>query len=168
MTPQVPPAPAKKGSNGCLIALAVAAGIALVACLIGGAALWKVSQNPEIKRAMNAAGKGIKLVTKGASAPGAAEVKALGCQQAFVLDATEMFDLLDEFVDGGSAEDRTEFAGMMIFCQTRSTGPSCEQIATTYAKAAAPAEPFMVTVSKASGAKGCEAKFTPSGAPIEQ
>jgi hypothetical protein len=167
MTPQAPPAPAKKGSNGCLIALAVAAGLGLIACLIGGAVLWRASQDPDIKRAMNAAGKGIKLVSKGASAPGAAEVKALGCQQAFVLDSSEMFDLLDAFIDGGSADDRGDYAGVMIFCQARSAGPSCEQIATTYAKAAAPTEDFMVTVTSGSGEKGCEGKFASTGAPLE-
>ncbi len=168
MTPQAPPPPVKKGSNGCLIALAVAGAIGLVACLIGGVVVWRAAQDPEVKRVMNVAGKGFALITKGASAPGAAEVQALGCQQAFVLDATEMLDLLDQFVDGGSREERQTYSGVMVFCQVNAIakGPSCEQIATTYAQATSPTAPFTVTVSKNGGAKGCESKFDASGAPI--
>jgi hypothetical protein len=168
MTPQLPPVPSsKKGSNGCLMVLGVFAALALVACLVGGVFAWRTAQNPEVKKAMATAGKGLSLLTKSSSAAGAKEVKALGCQQAFVFDRAEMGSLISDFVDAGT--DLDDVGGVLVVCQARSAReqPGCDLIATTYAKAASPTAEFTVSAT-AGSVSSCGGTYDASGARVSK
>jgi hypothetical protein len=166
--PTAPPAaPAKKAtSRGCLIALLVLGGLAGLACLVGGLVLWRASKDPDLQKVMGALGKGADLVMKGAKAPGAAELRAAGCEQALVLPLGEMLALASEFVDAGSLDDAA--VGMAITCTTKADlgAPTCEKLAKVYVKAAAPTAPFMLSVQSMAESKSlCDVTFDASGEP---
>ena len=166
--PTAPPAapPKKIVSRGCLVALLVVGGLAGLACLVGGLALWRASKDPDVQKVLGALGKGADLVLKGAKAPGAAELRAAGCEQALVLPLDEMLALASEFVDGGDQEDAE--MGMAITCTTKADvgAPTCRGLAKIYVKAAAPTKPFMVSVQSMAESKSlCDVTFDASGEP---
>lgn len=166
--PVPPAAPAPKKTSGCVVALLVVLGLALVLCLGGGVALWVAARSDTGKQVMDAIDKGVKLAEKGVNAPGAAEVRAAGCPQAVVLDTKEMVGLVAGFIDGGLKAD--ELGGAMVLCQGPFGAelPECDALAPVYAKAASPAEPFVVEVKKQGQSKAsCQRRYRPDGTFLE-
>ena len=164
--PSAPQARPSGCSQGCLIALLIVGGVGLLTALVAAVALWRAASSPEGKRVLAAVGKGAAIAGKGLNAPGAAEVRALGCPEAFVLDLGDMADLVSLFDDGGA---RAQLSGVLVMCQGRvGELPSCDEVAQTYA--AAPGRPpggFVVTV-KRSHQKGeaCSRRYDAQGADL--
>jgi hypothetical protein len=148
MTPE-PVAPqqrAKKSSKGCLTALMIVAGLALVVCLSGGVFLWRAAQNPEFQKVMGAVGQGAKLMIKGTKAPGTDALRAAGCDQALALSLDEMMAVVAGLVDAGAPAD--QLSGVAVVCQVRTAvgAPSCAALAKAYAAASKAAQPFSLSV----------------------
>jgi hypothetical protein len=140
------PPPTKKSGNGCLIALAVVGGLVLLVVAVAAFGIYRAASSPEGKKLIGAIGGAAKLMAEAQNAPGAAEVRALGCSQAMVIDTEkmgEMFGLLD-----ASAPAPGE-AAVMVVCQVQGgTPPTCDAVAKTYATAgAAPHRGFEVSIT---------------------
>jgi hypothetical protein len=168
--PQQPgPAPAKKSGNGCLIVLAVIGGLVLVVVAVISFGVYRFASSKEGKAVFGVLGDMTKVMAEAQSAPGAAEVRALGCDQAMVMDFEKMgslFELLD-------ASAPSNDLSVMIVCQVgvmhAGTVPKCDDIAHTYVRAVkTPPRAFAVTVNHGSGttAQACSAQYDPRGTKV--
>jgi hypothetical protein len=163
------PPPRKKGMSGCVIALLVVGILAVVAALAVGIGVYLFATSSVGKTAIKLVDEAPKLAEKGMNAPGMAEVRALGCDQAFVLDMNDVGELMSDIIDAGSGKTGMP-DGLIITCQVRpgARAPSCDDVASTYvAKVKTASKDFMVTVQEQgkSGAR-CESSYDASGAPI--
>jgi hypothetical protein len=168
MTPQpVAPAPAPKKRSGCLIAVVIVGGLAGLVCLGSAIAMLVAARSDTGKKVFEAFDRGVKFAEKGITAPGAAEVRALGCPQAVVMDMKEAMRIAELFVDAGIKDD-AELSMMMVSCSAKygddKVLPSCEEIAATYAKAVKSEREFQVEVKRGGKQKPeCRADFAPDG-----
>lgn len=159
------PAPASK-NRGCLIALAVVAGLALLTCLVGSVVAWRFAQDPEVQKVLTAVGAGAKLAAEGNKAPGTDELRAAGCGEALVIDGRAMTNLLVAFADAGV--DAEVEPGMMVMCQGNLSGkplPSCDEVARVYVRAVAPTRGFTVSVASSDPTKQCNEQYDETGTP---
>ncbi len=154
--------------SGCMIALLVVGIVGLVIALVGGVAVYLVATSSVGKTAIRLVNEAPKLAEKGMNAPGMAEVRALGCDQAFALDMNDVGDLMSDLIDAG-AKGMPD--GIMISCQVRAGArpPTCDDVASTYVRAVTTAsKDFMVTVQEQGSKKTrCESSYDTSGAPIK-
>ena len=131
----MPPAPQprpKKSGNGCLIALAVVGGLAVLLVVVVGAGIWRFAGTKEGKAMFSAIGEATKAAAEAQSAPGAAEVRALGCDQAMVVDVARMSKLFEQL--DASAPRKEEYS-VMVMCQVGLLGhgaPTCDEVAGAY------------------------------------
>jgi hypothetical protein len=165
MQPQYPAPPPKKGMSGCMIAFIVVGAVGLVTAIVVGVALYFIVTSKSAQTAFKVIGEGTKMAQKGLTAPGTNELRALGCEQAMVLDlkevGTTMMDILDAGIDGGVPE------GLMVTCQVRRGKiPSCDDVASTYITAVGTASAdFTVSVQRSGDNHAiCEATYDTSGA----
>lgn len=166
--PQQPP-PRKKGiGKGCLIAMAVTGVLGLVC---GGVVTWlgwKVYTNPDVQRAGRAIGEGFEVGQEAVNAPGAAELREAGCDQAMVM-RPEHFERIARAAepDGGLPEGEAGFPSMVLCQYQYGTDEtlSCEQVARAYGDAiASPPAEFGVQVQRqASGRPICSGVYAPDG-----
>ncbi len=84
----------KKSGNGCLLALAIVAGLALLVVGVAGFVIYRAANSREGKAILGAIGGMTRTVAEAQAAPGAAEVRALGCDQAMVIDLEKMTESL--------------------------------------------------------------------------
>lgn len=131
LDPAQPPQPKKKMS-GCLIAvIALGAVVALVGVVIA-VAVWKLSQDPEVRQIFNAGTAMVKMMQESQTAPGAAEVRGLGCAEAGVVDLRAFLALTPEHGDAGP-EASAGKPTIVVFCQvTEGSGPACDAVAKAY------------------------------------
>jgi hypothetical protein len=164
--PQQAP-PKKKSGSGCLIALAIVGGLVLLVVAVGAFGIYKFSQSKEGKMIFGVAGETIKIMTEAQAAPGAAEVRALGCDQGMVLDLEKMQKLFS-YLDA-SAPPSGEFS-VMVMCQVgygNDKPPSCDQVSRAYRSAVgAPARGYIATVQKQGGHAACSVLYDPSGKKV--
>ena len=111
-----------------------------------GAGLWRFAGTKEGKVIFGAIGEATRIVAEAQSAPGAAEVRALGCEQAMVLDTERMAKLFEQL--DASAGHSDDF-GVMVMCQVGALGtpPTCDQVAHAYhAAVGTPPRPYAANV----------------------
>jgi len=165
----LPRTPQGKGPHACtVIAALLAAGLLVVAGLVAYG-IHRIYQDPELRNMAEAVEEGVDIMVEARSAPGAEELRELGCDEALVLDVDRMRKLMNRF-DAGVPPVRPDEPKLWITCQVGSLGtaPSCQRAALTFAGAARPTEPFMLMVQKTSDSKtGCLEKFTRRGASLE-
>jgi hypothetical protein len=159
------PQPPKKSSNGCLIALGIVGGLAVLLVLVVGVGVWRFSETKEGKVIFGAIGEATRIAAEGQSAPGAAEVRALGCDQAMVLDTQRMSKLFEQF--DASVPRRDDYS-VMVICQVGLLGhshPTCDEVARTYrAAVSAPPGPFLAHVkNQSSGGEVCSTLYAVDG-----
>ncbi len=164
MQPPTPPPPAKKSGNGCLIALAIVGGLAVLTVAGIGVGVWHFAGTTEGKRIFGAIGEGAKLIAEGQSAPGAAEVRDLGCDQGLVLDVDRFAKLLEH---SDAPASHLSFSTLVI-CQVgafHGDPPTCDQVASTYRAAVGTvARPFGATVTRGGGrGEICSALYDVNG-----
>jgi hypothetical protein len=162
MQPQSPEPARKKSGNGCLIALAVAGGLFIVTVGLIAFSVWRFAGSKEGKAVFGAIGDAARIAAEAQSAPGAAEVRALGCDQAMVIDMERMSQLLERF--DASAPKGT--FSTMVLCQIGASGhepPSCDRVAETYhAAAGVQARTFAANVSHG-GTQVCSTLYDAQG-----
>ncbi len=166
--PQMPAAPPpKKGMSGCLIALLVTGGVALLGAVAVAVAIYAFATSKVGKTTIKIIGESRKIAEKGMSAPGTPEIRALGCEQAMVIDMKDFAALMSDILDAGPDAGMD---GLMVTCQVRAGArpPSCDDVATTYVRAVKSASSeFVVTVQRPGDSKAlCEATYDASGALI--
>ncbi|MGI5860646.1 MAG: hypothetical protein ACOX6T_01165 [Myxococcales bacterium] len=159
-----PGAPQKKKTNGCLIALGVVGGVFLLGLLAVGILIWRVAASEEGQKAMKLIGGSVSILQKATTAPGTAELRKLGCEQAMVLDFKELRALIDQakMKSNGPLPDL-----LTVTCsigRRSNRKPTCAEVSRTYLEAARPQEVFLVAVQ--SGPRDdpeCVALFDASG-----
>lgn len=165
-----PPPPQKKGMSGCMVAFIVVSVVGFVTALVVGIGLYLVLTSNAGKTAIKLVGEGTKLAQKGLNAPGTAELRALGCEQAIVLDMKDVGDMMNDILDAGLPDSGVE--GLIVTCTLPSRGGaaiSCDDVARTYVTAnggTASAE-FVVTVKRQNDSRElCESTYDTSGALV--
>jgi hypothetical protein len=166
--PQAPAPPNRKSGSGCLIALGVVGGLFLLVLAVVGLGVWKLASTPQGKAMFGAIGEATKAAAEAQNAPGAAQVRALGCDQAMVLDmarVSKIFEQLD-----ASAPQSSEFS-VLVVCQVGSAGgsaPSCDEVARVYRSAAgATARPFAANVKRPGrGGEICSSVYDAEGRKV--
>lgn len=158
-------APQKKGCSGCLLVLAILAGFAIAGALVIGVFAYRFATTEEGKALVSTVGEGVKIMSEAQNAPGAKEIRDVGCTQALVVDVERMGKLMDA---GGDAVG--EFS-KVITCQVGllGTAPTCDQLAKTYVHAAGkPPRGFMVTVTHQRHPQKptCMKLYSPSGTKV--
>ncbi|PZR04413.1 MAG: hypothetical protein DI536_34205 [Archangium gephyra] len=157
LPPSQPPAP-KKRSSGCLIAVVVIAVLLGVGCIATAVLVGAAAQTPEGKRAFSMLGKGMGVLNKALTAPGAKEVREAGCPEAGVIDLADVAEVFGELVDGGM---KTDGESVVVFCQGTFSLPTCDEVATAYRNApGVKPGPFKVIVKRKSAKKNqCEQDY---------
>jgi hypothetical protein len=134
--------------NGCLLAALIVGGLVVFVGIVGAIFVWK-------------AAKAITQVAEqGLNAPGAAELRAAGCDAAVVMDMSKISSLFD----AGGASSGTE--GILISCSTTAgrAAPSCDDLAKTYVKAVgAPGTNILVEVQPRGAPPTCKKVYGPKG-----
>jgi hypothetical protein len=169
MTPQplIPPqaqTPPKR--SGCVIALIVAGVLLGLMCLVGGVAAFIAARSETGQKIFSAVGQGVALAEKGINAPGAAELRAAGCQQALVMNMADAMKLAEVFIDGGLKTKDGEFDYDLIACtgDYRHDLPGCDELAPVYARAVSSERDFVIEV-KTTGQKKptCRKRYAGDG-----
>lgn len=152
-------APPKKKSSTFTILLVILGGGALLFLIAVGIGVYVVMSSPEGRGIVGLMGEAVKISAKAQKAPGTKELRAMGCQQAMVMDADD-FVKMASHIDAGRPQGTPPF-GEMVTCNAKmwGTAPTCEDVAVRYVGAVgARKRPFMVLVQQA-GKKGCSALF---------
>jgi hypothetical protein len=134
--------------SGCLLAALIVGGVGLVLCLVVGIFVWR-------------AAKAITAVAQeGLNAPGAAELRAAGCDAAVVMDLSKISSVFDAGASGGTP-------GVVISCSVNAGrhAPACDDLAKTYVKAVGSARSSFVVEVQPQGASRPECKkvYGPTG-----
>ncbi len=145
--------PKKRGNKGCLIAALIVLGLFFLCIVAVGVVIYRASQDPEVRKAWAAAQEGMQAVMEATNAPGTDEMRALGCNQAMVIDTARLNKvagaLEDEPSEGEAPVDATEPPEVfgpspMLMCQLRRrTELTCEELVKAYVAAAPEAEEKM-------------------------
>jgi hypothetical protein len=169
MNQNPPGAPQKKSGSGCLIALAIVGGIFAVLALIIGVAVYQFAKSEKGSAIIDMVGQTKDMVEEGMNAPGAAQVRALGCDQAVVMDMGKIIKLATKLFDAGSENPLEKESSLSVICTIQMMGgtpPECDLIATTYVQAigGTSAQPFNVMVQKQGNNKPiCSGKYDVQG-----
>jgi len=165
--------PPRKSGNGCLIVFAVVAVLALASFAVVTVVTYLVVTSKEGKQIIGVLGQGAravgesaKVLEEAARAPGATQVRALGCRQALAVDMDRLIKAFDQF-DAGLATSRPSGVRVLVVCQVdpRGTPPDCDPVARAYLSGAgAPPGDFAAMVTQ-EGAKHqrCAERYAPDG-----
>jgi hypothetical protein len=173
--PPRPAAPTSRSGKGCLTALGIVGAVLLVCCLVGGFALWRAARSESGRQVLAAIGKGVQLAEKGSTAPGAEELRAAGCAQAFVATSDDLEAMANQvgqlpgFQDAGPGPGRRVAMPTLVTCQGQLLvePPGCDALAAVYVAAAHPRAPFVVVVTAAAQSKPrCEKTYSAQGSVL--
>lgn len=140
-----------------------------------GVATYRWANRPDNREKLGAVSDLIKMGVESATAPGTAELRALGCSNAVVMDGerlnvlTERLQRLAGDRDGGSAAVEVQMA--TLFCGVpKGKSLGCDQVARAYAQAVPTApEPYLIVVQedRGRGAPLCQGLYDRSGQLVE-
>lgn len=165
--PQYGAAPPKKGMHGCLLAFFIALGVGVVAVIGFGIYLYK-----EFGTLMGGIGEVAAVMLEAQNAPGTAELRGIGCDQAYAVDTVKLQNAIQKVEDEvakkeGRAPKKVDImkqGGRLVGCTVTGTKtPTCEEVASTYVRAASPSEPFIVNVSRQHGGASCAERYSADG-----
>jgi hypothetical protein len=163
--PLVPPAPRTSGKKGCLI------GFALFAALGGGSLLLsKVLFDRKNASIIEGARELDAVLARAGEAPGAGDVRALGCEAAGVLAPDALPALARKLEEERAAKEKRAphevdpgATEPVVFCAHPAAGePTCPKVALAYLRSAKPDGPFVVTVRTGYNEK-CAERFDADG-----
>lgn len=149
-----------------MIAFIVVSIVGVVTAIVAGIAIYLVVTSHAGQTAIKLVGGGTKLATKGLSAPGTPEIRAMGCEQAMVLDMKDVGELMNDAFDAGLGDAGLE--GLEVECAlSASAAPiACDDVAKTYVRAVggtASAE-FAVRVKRQNDTRPlCESTYDTDG-----
>ena len=171
MNAMVPDQPRKqKGSSGCLLALGIVGGIALVLALVVGVLVWRVLRSETAQEVIGFIGDASQVTQKALNAPGAAELRKAGCDEAMVMDLADFVRLANRHFrrDGGLPSAKAE--GRMVTCGLAAGSSKtlpCDEVARTYVVAlgGAAGARFTVLVQRLVGGRPrlCEGEYDETG-----
>ena len=151
-----------------MIALIVVGGIFLLGVIVTGVLLYLFATSDAGKTAIKVIGDSTQLAEKGMKAPGAAEIRALGCEQAMVLDMQDFAIIVNDITDAGPDAGLPD--ELMITCQVGGfkTPPACDDIASTYVRAVGTAKSnFVVSVQRqGNNNQVCQVEYDSTGSSL--
>lgn len=172
--------PAKRPRSAFLTLLYFLLGAFAVVALVGGVGLYLFLRTGEGKRLLAIAKEGSALISEAALAPGADELRGIGCETALALPAGRILDLLrqigpesrtdaieESFVSAGGLAPETP----VVFCAQRrghAGTPDCASAAKVYASAVTPPPSrFVVLMAPRPGdLAGCSGIYAPDGSRL--
>lgn len=118
--PQQPQQP-KKGMSGCALAAIIVGGVGLVIIVVVGVFCYKAAKMVG------------EVATEGLNAPGAAEIRAAGCDMGMVMDPLKVMGGFGVDASTGTSSD----SPIVVSCTVNAgkAAPSCDEIAKVYVKA---------------------------------
>jgi hypothetical protein len=167
--PNQPPS----GSSSVLKVLGI---IFLVLLLLGialfGSCMYCVVSNPEMRKAGSIMGEAMRMSMEANKAPGAAELRAAGCDEAMIMDMRPLLAKVEELEkEGGEANFQKpdeEWQKTTVLCHFagEEAGLDCAAVAKAFGEAVeTPPEMFAVTVQV--GTRGrepaCQGVYRPDG-----
>lgn len=169
------PTPAPKAPRWWLrILLSLMAFFLLVFVGIAVAA-YRWGNRPENREKLGAMPDLMKIGLESATAPGTAELRALGCSNAVVMDGARLNDLTERLQrlsgegDAGAATMQAQV--VTLYCGVaKGRALGCDQVARTYAEAAPTAPgPYLVVVQEDRGRAGplCQGVYDRAGQLLE-
>lgn len=163
--PPLPP-PARMKTPGYLIVLYVVLGLVAFFLVTGSLAAWMFLRSETGQRVVTTFSKGMTLLQEASTAPGTAQLRALGCNGALVIPLDRAADILKQISpEAASSLESIPGHGTMVVCQIRTDEPAigCAEVARTYANAVPSApDQFGVTVQGRSKAR-CQGNYTRDG-----
>lgn len=150
----------KRGRTGCLVALGVV--LALLLALVGAG--WYALQSDEAQAILGLLEDTAQATKQAQTAPGTAELRALGCSDAMVLDLQGLLAKVEQrFPD--EVRGRLENGQRVVTCYApRAEGaPSCKAVAQTYFAAGKGKARFLTQVVLPDGATVCEEDYDEEG-----
>jgi len=147
-----------------VIALSIVMAIFAIIFIGSAIVLGMFAASDTGKGAFKAISDGTKVAAKGMKAPGTAELRALGCEQAMVVPMKEFAPILADLDASGANAVPDE---LLVTCQASTFGkpPSCDEVASTYVRAIGRANgDFFVTVTRqGSGKPECQQTYDATG-----
>jgi hypothetical protein len=141
--------------SGCLIAALVVGGLGLL--FIIGIVVFIVV----------IAKKAVDIAKEGINAPGAAEIRAAGCDVGVVTDMAKFGSTFG--FDAGAAGGSTPTAIVVCQVAANKAAPSCQDIAGVYVNAVQPAGQFTVLVqTQGTSVSQCQGLYSPKGALVQK
>jgi hypothetical protein len=170
--PNQPPS----GSSSALKVLGI---IFLVLLLLGivlvGSCVYCVASNPEVRKVGSVMSEMMRLGMEADKAPGAAELRAAGCQDAMVMDMRPLLEKVDALErSGGQANFRRpeeEWQKTSVFCGFESDATlDCAAVAKTYGAAVeGPPHEFGVAVKVMHSTEPvCQGVYRPDGTLVKE
>jgi hypothetical protein len=163
MSEQLAPKENSNLQKGCFIALAVLAAFGAVCGGLFGYFGYRASQNPEAQKAFKAMGAGYGLFKEMRNLPGAAELRAAGCDEAVIFDK----DRINEFTVILEEESKMEWDSIacMMHQNERPSELTCEEVARIYARAVPDEKSFMVSImiKSVEDEEYCQGIYSPEG-----
>ena len=163
--------------SGCRLALYTIFGLGLFAIVAVGIALWLFLESEQGQRVVEAAKQGASWMTEASQAPGTAELREAGCNNAlvsemskaidtfmaFLPDETQKSELLEEMESAGGLE--TQWLVMCSLSPLGATEPDCGELARTYADAvpSAPESFLLVVLRQGDDAPSCRGIYSADG-----
>jgi hypothetical protein len=163
-----PPTRAPKKNSGCLIALAIVAGILVLGGIAVAIGVYAFMRSDSGKLVAGAIHSGVQIAAEAQNAPGTAELRAMGCDTAMVMDMAKLEAMGSAFADA-SARAPTSSIRIAVVCQSRRAAPpTCDQVATTYVQAIGRASgKFSAQVQSSAGTRSCSGIYSPEGTRAE-
>jgi hypothetical protein len=157
---------------GCLIAFGILAGLALLCLVFAGVGGYAVWQSDGVQRGVRVVREVYNLTVEAQGSPGAAELRAAGCDQSAVFTPAmmdRMEELMEEMNQGNSntraqATFPEEIRGMpLVSCGIRGGRVlDCGELARAYGEAVPGTVELAITVSNQSG-NVCQGIYDPEG-----
>ncbi len=144
--------------------------------ILAGVAIYRWSQSPEVKEKIDAFGGIAKVSMEAMQAPGAAELRKLGCKQASIVDPVKLRQMMESATKlAGEKDPRAEELpqSVIVNCtiQTDQNIP-CDEVAKTYVQAARPEKDGFVVVVQAQDftkqESRCAGRYSKTGALLEK
>lgn len=147
-----------------LLALGIGSGGLVLGAVVGGVLLLRgCSGSPGASATTAAPDRGAAAVAAGLSAKGTAEMRALGCQDAIVVDMARVL--------GGASQIEADEPRWMVTCDVGSgtaPAPACERVAAAYfAAVGTPDGNVSVRVSRTGAPQpSCSRLYASTGADL--
>lgn len=143
----------------------VFAAVLVGAAAYGGTRLALYLSTPAGRQTLTALRGAMSALAAGQAAPGAAELRRAGCDDATVLDQSGLRKMVssDQPRDAATTTNAPNGAFVLCMVQTSILAPACDQLAHIYCDAAAPSEPFDLSVTVTTTRKTvCSGRYDPA------
>jgi hypothetical protein len=159
--------PPRKKTSTLTIVLAILGGGLLLFFVAVGVAIYALVSSPKGRAIVGVMGEAVKISARAQKAPGTAELRAMGCKQAMVMDIDDLGKMMAP-LDAAPPPRQEALFGEMVVCSAGPfhTPPSCENVAATYVSAVGPRQKSFVVSVQRTGKRDCTILYDSSGQKV--